>query len=123
MIDRIFVGPDDDGQGFGIPVIAVSIRTTAAGAISEFIVRAAAVDTQSGQVAWNWTDFPTPTALAKILDYSLGSISDLGAGVYILYEGTGSQNFLIFKTFTNNLGRSFDRQFNLPAGAAAFQAT
>lgn len=121
-VERIFVGPADDDHDYGIPVIAVSISDSGPGTITDYIVRAS-VDVTSGLITWNWVDFPTPTEMTRMIDYALGSISDLGVGVYTLYEGPGNQNFLAFKTFLNQFDRSYDRAFTLPTGASALQTT
>jgi hypothetical protein len=121
-INRILVGSSDDGQGYGVPVIAASINTASVATISDYIVKAT-VDPNSGTISWNWLDFPTPTSMVNMLDYALGSISDLGAGVYMLYQGQGNQNWLEFKTLPNQYGRDYDRQFTVPAGATTLQTT
>jgi hypothetical protein len=71
-IDRILVGSSDDGQGYGVPVVAASINTASVATISDYIVKAT-VDPNSGTISWNWLDFPTPTSMVNMLDYALGS--------------------------------------------------
>jgi hypothetical protein len=120
-IDKIYVSPVDNGNGFGIPNMAVSLNDANLNDINEYIL-SCTLEASTGEINWHWTDFPTPTDKVAILDYALGSISDLGQGVYILYQGTGNQYFLIFKTFLNEYGRSYDRLLSLPAGANTLQA-
>ena len=118
-IERIFVGPDADGQGYGTPLLAVSLAGSHG--LGEYLVQAD-VDASAGTLTWDWHAFPTPTAKAQLIDYALGTVSDLGSGVYILYQGDGDVPWLVFKTLPNAYGRDFDRQFTAPAGAAALQA-
>jgi hypothetical protein len=124
QIEKILIGPVDDGRGFGIPTVAVSVKGAAASAVSNFLLRAE-VATDTGTIAWGWVDFPTPTVKAELKDFALGSIADLGAGVYLLYEGEGASDdepngqttWLVFKTLVDKNGKSFDRQLIAPAGA------
>ncbi|WP_394824536.1 hypothetical protein [Pendulispora albinea] len=121
--EKIAVGPIDDGQGFGIPTIAVSVKGTDPASPTTFLARAS-VDSNTGAMGWGWIDFPTPTVKATLRDFALGAISDLGPGVYMLYDGVGEPDsgtaegtWLVFKTFPDARGRGFDRQLLAPSGA------
>lgn len=126
QVEKILIGPVDDGQGMGIPIIAVSFAGSDPGAVTTFLARSQ-VAPSTGAVRWSWIDFPTPTVKSALKDFALGAIADLGAGVYTLYEGegasateapgTGGTTWLVFKTFPDERGRSFDRQLLAPAGA------
>ncbi|WP_394839861.1 hypothetical protein LVJ94_23520 [Pendulispora rubella] len=127
LVEKILVGPVDDGQGFGIPTMAVSVSDADPSKVTTFVLRAQ-VDPNSGAVQWRWVDFPTPTVKAVMKDFALGTVADLGAGVYMLYEGEGPSGddtlptvaaapWLVFKTFPDERGRSFDRQLLAPSGA------
>ncbi len=130
QIEKILIGPVDDGRGFGIPTVAVSVNGAAASAVSNFLLRAE-VATDTGAVGWSWVDFPTPTVKAELRDFALGSIADLGAGVYLLYEGDGPSGdepkgqttWLLFKTLVDKNGKSFDRQLIAPPGARCLAAS
>jgi hypothetical protein len=66
-IEKILVGPVDDGGGYGIPTVAVSLKGAAEGDVTTFLARAH-VDANSGAIAWAWVDFPTPTVKAALKD-------------------------------------------------------
>jgi hypothetical protein len=119
-INRVFISPISDDQGFDLPFLAVSLKDGQQSDISNYILKSN-VDAASGKIEWNWQDFPTPTQKSTPIDYALGAIEDLGQGVYMLYEGEGGETFLVFKTLPNDQGRSFDRQFTAPPQASALQ--
>lgn len=126
-INKIFTSPLFDEQANGIGSFAVSITDANKSDITNFIIQSK-IDSHTGDRQWNWIDFPTPTQMASMISYAMGAIADLGSdgnpggqGIYMLYEGTGGEIFLVFKTFLNKDFKSYDRQFIPPPQPTSLQ--
>ncbi|MES2940362.1 MAG: hypothetical protein V4864_21965 [Pseudomonadota bacterium] len=121
-VNRASISPLDDGQGFGIPNIAVGLTDPGNGDVMTYLMQAT-VNTSTGAIAWNWTDFPSPTDAQTVLDYAPGAIADLGQGMYTLYTGPDGSTYLMFKTLLNEFGRDYVRALTVPQGQNSLQTT
>ncbi|NVJ07999.1 M24 family metallopeptidase [Myxococcus sp. AM001] len=121
-VNRASISPLDDGQGFGIPMLAVGLVDPRTTDVLTYMMQAT-VNTTTGAITWNWTAFPSPTDARTVLDYAPGAIADLGQGLYMLYARQDGSTQLIFKTLLNEFGRDYVRVLTVPAGQNSLQTT
>ncbi|MCB0703967.1 MAG: hypothetical protein KDC34_01600 [Saprospiraceae bacterium] len=125
-ITSVFISPvldEEEGIAKSDPFVAVSLGVIDTAQTDNYILQSV-LDADGRVEAWQEKPFPFPTDLdqsKKLHDFAMGSIDDLGTGLYMLYTSLDGQIQLKFKTLPNEYGRDYVRSFTLPAGVSSIQ--